>query len=172
MANQIIGRVIAVSEIETVPSTQGKEPFQKRKLFMDCTRFDTLTGERGYENTPLLEFGGKGLEKLNELVAKGLKKGDAVKVSFDVQGTKFKNRTTGKTDVYTAVRPYHIELYVPQGWQPAEGQQTAASQLSQKPAQPAGEFVHDTYFDGHQPQQQAPMAQSPFVEDKNEDLPF
>ena len=85
MANTITGRVIAVSTIENIPSKkeQGKT-FQRRQLFIDCTRYDPYTGERGFENTPLLEFGGKGLEQLNALVDKGLKKGDIVTVTFDI----------------------------------------------------------------------------------------
>ena len=131
MANTITGRVIAVSNIENIPSKkeQGKT-FQRRQLFMDCTRYDPYTGERGFENTPLLEFGGKGLEQLNALVDKGLKKGDIVTVTFDINGTKYQDKQ-GKTQVFTAVRPYAIEKRNIQGH---EQQQTAPQPA---PAQPA-----------------------------------
>lgn len=108
MANQIIGKVIAVSPIEEIASKQGKEAMRKRSVFLDCTRFDPFTGERGYENTPLLEFGGKALDKLNELVDRGLKKDDIVIISFDVQGTPYEK--DGKKKVFTRIRPYNIEL--------------------------------------------------------------
>lgn len=131
MANTITGRVIAVSNIENIPSKneQGKT-FQRRLLFMDCTRYDPYTGERGFENTPLLEFGGKGLEQLNALVDKGLKKGDIVTVTFNISGTKYKDQQ-GKTQVFTAVRLYAIEKRNIQG----QEQQQPAPQPA--PAQPA-----------------------------------
>lgn len=154
MANQITGRVIAVSKIETIASTrEGAQPMTRRKLFMDCTRFDPYTGERGFENTPLIEFGGKALEKLNDMVAKGLKKDDIVRISFDVQGSKYKNQATGKPEVFTRIRPYDIELFVPQGQQqaPQQTQQAPAAQ-QQAPAV----------------QQQAPQQQRA----QEEDLPF
>lgn len=134
MANTITGRVIAVSNIENVPSKkeQGKT-FQRRQLYMDCTRYDPYTGERGFENTPLLDFGGKGLEQLNALVDNGLKKGDIVTVSFDVVGNK-NNDQQGKVKVFTAVRPYAIELRNVQGQQqtaPAPAPQPAPVQQPQ-----------------------------------------
>lgn len=136
MANQLIGKVIAVSQIEKVASsTPGKEPFEKRSLYMDCTKYDAITGERGFENTPLLEFGGKAIEKLNALVDAGLKKDDIVVVSFDVQGSKYTKE--GKTNVFTRIRPYDIELFKPQKQEPAPAQvaapPTAAPQEEQLP---------------------------------------
>ena len=107
--NTLTGKVIAVSPIETIASKDpNKQPMQKRSLYMDCTRYDPYTGERGYENTPLLEFGGKAMEKLNELVNNGLKKDDIVVVSFDIQGSPYEK--DGKKQVFTRVRPFDIEL--------------------------------------------------------------
>lgn len=114
MANTLTGKLIAVSSVETTtPTDPSKKPISKRKLFMDCTRFDPFTGERGFENTPLLEFGGKGLEKLEELLKQGLKKDDVITVTFDIQGTKYTSKTSGKQEVFTRVRPYDIELFKP-----------------------------------------------------------
>lgn len=105
--NQIIGKVIAVSERQTIQSKDTtKQPVVKRQLYMDCTRFDPYTGERGYENTPLLEFANRALEKLEAL---GLNKGDVVTVTFDIQGDRYKD-ATGKPQIFTRVRPYDIEL--------------------------------------------------------------
>lgn len=119
MANTITGKIIAISQIEEVASsTPGREPFKKRSVFLDCTRYDPYTGERGYENTPLLEFGGKAMDKLNELVDKGLKKDDIVVVSFDIQGNKYTK--DNKTQVFTRVRPFDIELFKPKDQQPAQ----------------------------------------------------
>ena len=108
--NEIVGRVIAVSNVTEVPSKEaGKPAIKKRELYMDCTMYDPYTGERSqYENKPLLEFGGdKLVEKLGALE---LKEGDVVKVSFFIQGTPYKDQQTGKTKVYTAIRTTDIEV--------------------------------------------------------------
>ena len=133
MSNQITGKVIAISNVETIQSTDSsKQPMTKRKLFMDCTRFDPYTGEPGYKNTPLLEFGGKALEKLEALIKQGLKKDDVVTVSFDIQGSEYTNKTTGKKGVFTSVRPYDIELFKrPETQQPAPQTQQAAAPTPQ-----------------------------------------
>lgn len=107
MANQITGKVIAVAQIETITSQETGKQYQKRKLLIDCTRYDPYTGERGYENTPMLEFGGKGLEQLNQLVDAGLKKGELVTIDFVVEGRNYKDQS-GKTQNFTGVRPYAI----------------------------------------------------------------
>ena len=91
MANQISGRVIALSKVTEVASSDPSKPaMKKRELYIDCTRFDPYTGERSqYENKPLLEFGGdKVLAKLESL---NIKPNDIVKVSFDIQGTPYKD---------------------------------------------------------------------------------
>lgn len=124
MANQLIGKVIAVSQIEKVASSTPGKDFEKRSLYMDCTKYDAITGERGFENTPLLEFGGKAIEKLNALVDAGLKKDDVVVVSFDIQGSKYTGKD-GKPGVFTRVRPYDIELFKPQKQEPAPAQVAA-----------------------------------------------
>lgn len=127
--NQIIGKVIAVSDKQVITSKESGKQVDKRQLYIDCTRFDPYTGERGYENTPLLEFTHKGLEKLEGLISQGLKKGDVVTVTFDVQGNKWTNQE-GKTQVITSIRPYDIELT-------RQGQQAPAAQPTAQPAAPA-----------------------------------
>lgn len=135
MANTLTGKVIAVSQIETIASKDpNKQPMQKRSLYMDCTRYDPYTGERGYENTPLLEFGGKAMEKLNELVNNGLKKDDIVVVSFDIQGTPYEK--DGKKQVFTRVRPFDIELYKQK---PQQSQEAPAAAPTPAPAANGGD---------------------------------
>lgn len=110
MANQISGKVIALSQVKEVASSDQQKPaIKKMELYMDCTRYDPYTGERSqYENKPLLEFGGdKMLDKLESLQ---LKAGDVVTVSFDIQGTPYTDRQTGKMKVYTAIRCFDIEV--------------------------------------------------------------
>lgn len=128
MGFQLIGKIIAINQIETVASkSDSTKTFQRRKVYLDCSRYDSITGEQLQENKPLLEFGGKGLEQLNELVNQGLKKGDLVSVEFAVQGTSYKD-AKGNTKNYTGNRYYAIERYKPRqqnGQQSAQGQQPA-----------------------------------------------
>lgn len=131
MANSITGKVIAISEKMTIQSKDAnKQPIEKRQLFLDCTRFDPYTGERGYENTPLLEFSHKGLEKLEALISQGLKKDDVVNISFDIQGLKYKDKDN-KVQVFTSIRPYNIEKVQPRTQQPAQNAPVAAPSESQ-----------------------------------------
>lgn len=164
MANQVSGRVIAVSQVQTVASADPqKAPLKKREIYIDCTRYDPYTGQRSqYENKPLLEFAGdKTLEKVNPILDQ-VQKDDIVTISFELVGRQFKGKD-GKTVFTTAVRCYDVSITRKAA---GGGQQTA--QPAQQP-----------YFDNHQPQQ-APMAQSPFVQDqqqiveeqKKDDLPF
>lgn len=132
----LIGRIIAINQVETVASkSDSTKTFQRRQVYLDCSRYDSITGEQLQENKPLLEFGGKGLEQLNELANQGLKKGDLVSVEFAVQGTSYKD-AQGNTKNYTGIRPYAIERYKPKsqqnGQQSAQGQQHSAQ--SNQPA--------------------------------------
>ena len=159
MANQISGRVIAVAKEMSVASADAsKKPLRKREIYIDCTRYDPYTGERSqFENQPLLEFSGdKVLEKVNPKLD-GIVKGDVVTISFDIQGTPYKDQQ-GKTKVYTAIRCYDIEVR-----RKADG-----TQVVQQQAQPA-----QVQAPVQQAVEQPPVAQSPFIgEEKKDDLPF
>lgn len=162
MSNQISGRVIGISKEQTVASAdQSRQPLRKREIYIDCTRYDPYTGERSqYENKPLLEFSGdKVLEKVNPKLDT-IKKDDIVTISFDIQGTPYTEKATGKTKVYTAIRCYDIEV------------RRKAGEAAPAPA-PA------TQAPASAPQEPAPMAQSPFVgeaqaqgQQKDPNLPF
>lgn len=133
----LIGRIIAVDQQQTIASkTDATKTFQRRKVYLDCSRYDSITGEQLSENKPLLEFGGKGLDQLNELVKQGLKKGDIVSIKFAVQGDTYKDEH-GNTKNFTGVRPYGIERYVTRSQQ--NQQQTPAKAPAQAPStqQPA-----------------------------------
>lgn len=141
MANTLTGKIIAISDEQTIASKDAsKQPMVKRQLFMDCTRFDPYTGERGYENTPLIEFSNKGLEKLEALMLQGLGKGDIVTISFDIQGVKYTDKDQ-KTHVFTSIRPYNIEKVQPRT--------TTAPQApaQQAPAAPVAQ-ANDGYGNG------------------------
>jgi hypothetical protein len=152
MAFVLIGRIIAVDQQQTIASkTDATKTFQRRQVYLDCSRYDSITGEQLQENRPLLEFGGKGLDQLNELVKQGLKKGDLVSIEFAVQGNTYKDGQ-GNTKNFTGIRPYSIERYVPRSQQ-QQTQQPAPAPAPQPQAQP---------------QQAAPA----FQEGNEKDLPF
>lgn len=106
----IYGRVIALSPVQEIASKEaGKPAMKKRELYMDCTRYDSITGQRDErENKPLLEFGGDKL--LEKLAALNLQKDDVIGVRFTIQGIPSKDKNTGKTKVFTAIRCYDIEV--------------------------------------------------------------
>ena len=142
----IYGRVIALSQVEEIPSKeQGKPSMKKQKLYMDCTRYDSITGLRDEkENKPLLEFGGD--KVLAKLEAMNLQKDDVVTISFAIQGTPYKDKQTGKMRVFTAIRCYDIEMVRKAG-------QAAAQQAAPAPAP-------------------APAPQPQQNDGKKDDLPF
>lgn len=157
MAFVLIGRIIAVDQQHTITSNNdATKTFQRRQVYLDCSRYDSITGEQLSENKPLLEFGGKGLDQLNELVRQGLKKGDLVSIEFAVQGNTYKD-ANGNTKNFTGIRPYSIDRYVQRSQQ-----QTQQPAPSPQPA-PAP---------APQPQVQAQPQQATFQEGNEKDLPF
>ena len=137
MAFTLIGKVVAVNQPETVASkSDATKTFTRRQVYLDCSRYDSITGERLQENYPLLEFGGKGLEQLNALCQQGLAKGDLVAVEFAVQGTTYKD-AHGNTKNYTGIRPFAIERYVPKSQQPTPAANQPAAPAAPAPAAPA-----------------------------------
>lgn len=133
MAFVLIGKIIAVDQQQTIASkTDASKTFQRRQVYLDCSRYDSITGEQLSENKPLLEFGGKGLEQLNELCKQGLKKGDLVAIEFAVQGNTYKD-AQGNTKNFTGIRPYAIERYIPKSQQnAAPAQATSAAPAPQQ----------------------------------------
>lgn len=105
MALKIIGKVYRIGNTQSIQSKNGGQPFQKRELILDATRFDGLTGERGADNFPMFEFSG---EKCSEL--DNYKVNDVVEVSFEVQGAFYKDKDDVEKN-FTRVRGYKIEHY-------------------------------------------------------------
>ena len=137
MANQITGKVLYIYPPQQVQGKNGT--ITKRSIVIDCTRFDPYTGERGFENTPMLEFIGDRCAELDKF-----QPGQVVTVSFDVQGSRFRNKE-GQEQIFTRVQPYRIEA-----------RQTRSQQPPQPPMQ--------------QPQPQQPVMQ-PVIQPEN-GLPF
>lgn len=147
MANQITGKVLHIYPAETITGKSGNG-ITKRAILIDCTRFDPYTGERGFENTPLLEFIG---EKCNEL--NNFQPGQVVTVTFDVCGTKYKNKD-GVENIFTRVRPCKIELRQVRTQQSDQTQQSQQAQY-----QP-------------QYQQQRPPQNNPYYPNNEGNCPF
>lgn len=159
--NKQYGRVIAVSKLQTVAATDGKT-YQKREIYIDCTRYDPYTGVRSeYENKPLLEFmGDKTLTKVNPILDT-LQKDDVVAISFELQGRQFKGQD-GKTKFMTGIRCYNIEVV-----RKAGQQATVAQPQPQPTPQPAPQPTPQP-----QPQAAAPFPAPDPTDDGNGGLPF
>lgn len=108
MANQITGKILYIYPEQQISSKDMTKTFVKREIVIDCTRFDPYTGERGFENTPSLEFFGDKCAELDKFQA-----GQVVTVTFDVQGTRVRN-ADGVEKIFTRIQPYRIELRQPQ----------------------------------------------------------
>lgn len=102
MENKIIGRVLQVGDTLPIQSKDGQKTYYKRELVLDATRYDSLTGKRGYENYPSFEFSGDKCKDLDNL-----RTGDIVTVSFDVSGSKYEK--DGQVKFFNRVRGYKIE---------------------------------------------------------------
>ena len=103
MANTLTGKILYIYPTQQLPSKDGSKTIVKRGIVIDCTRFDAYTGERGFENTPMLEFIGDRCAELDKFQA-----GQIVTISFDVQGTRYRNKD-GVEQIFTRVQPYRIE---------------------------------------------------------------
>lgn len=128
MANTYKGRIEAVEGIQFI-QREGKEPFQKRRVMLDVSRYDGLTGEKR-ERYVIFEFNGK-----NATIPDGFKKGDYVEVTFDVeshQGTK----KDGTSSWFTTVSGYKIEpvaLYQKSEQKPSFGTNAPQAVPQQQP---------------------------------------
>lgn len=130
MALKVIGKVHSVGQTQQIASKNGGQPFLKREIVLDATRYDGLTGERGYDNFPMFEFSG---DKCAELDA--FKRGDVVEVSFELQGSFYKDKDNVERN-FTRVRAYKIEPYAVKS-KPAAQPQTQQAQPQVQQAQPA-----------------------------------
>lgn len=118
------GKIHVIMPTETIASKKdATKIFMKRTLVLDCTRFDTYTGERGYDNFPSFEFSG---DKCSEL--DNYKVGQIVSVSFDLQGNKFVD-SNGKDRWFTSIRGYKVEAKTTNQQQPLQQPQAAPAQM-------------------------------------------
>lgn len=102
MPNQVTGRIMSISNVETIPSKTGGNPFQKRTLVLNCSR--SVYGET-YENYPSFVFTGKHLNDVQNFTV-----GDIVDVSFVIQGKK-SHAEGQQVRYFNTVAGYKIELH-------------------------------------------------------------
>lgn len=103
MANTIIGKVLVIGRTEEIPSKNGGQPFLKRTLVLDCSRYDQYTGQK-FENYPQLEFVSK-----NTAILDNFNVGDVVEVSFALQGRSYEK--DGVQKYFTSIVGYKVEPY-------------------------------------------------------------
>lgn len=131
MALKVIGKVHSVGQTQQIASKNGGQPFLKREIVLDATRYDGLTGERGYDNFPMFEFSG---DKCAELDA--FKRGDVVEVSFELQGSFYKDKD-GVERNFTRVRAYRIEPYAVKSKPAAQPHTQQSKPAYQQPPMPS-----------------------------------
>ena len=131
MANTITGRVHRITPEQTITGKSGKA-FIKRTLVLDAARYDTHTGEKKYDNYPSVEFSGELMKRLD-----GFKEGDAVVVSFDINGREFEDPNTHEVKYFNTIRGYKVERYgdVEAKAQQAPALNTGNQQQTAAPAQ-------------------------------------
>ena len=105
MANAITGRIHKITPVQEITGKSGKT-FAKRTLVLDAARYDTHTGEKKYDNYPSFEFSGDGMKFLDNF-----KEGDAVTVSYDINGREFEDPETHKIRYFNTIRGYKVERY-------------------------------------------------------------
>lgn len=106
MANTIRGKILAIEKIQEIaPKNGNQKPFLTRRVLLDATRFDGLTGERGQDNFIMFEFSGD-----NDVhVPDNFNQGDLVEVSFRLRGVKYVKQGETKPQYFVHIAGYKIE---------------------------------------------------------------
>lgn len=125
MPYDIIGTIHNVGPVESVPTKTGGT-LLKRTVILEQRRYDPNTGQQFTPNYPSLEFTNQGCAQLDTYT-----KGSRVKIRFDVQGSLYNDRQTGRQKSFTHLRGFRIEPYTPPQ-APAQG-----AQVSGRPPQAA-----------------------------------
>lgn len=151
MANQITGRVFSIGQTQSIQTKNGN-PFTKREIVLDASKYDMYTGEKGFENYPMFEFTGEKCKDLD-----GYQVGQVVTISFDIQGGFYDDKDGIKKNI-TKVRGYKIEARTSVQAQPQQQVQPQAAPQPQYQAAPQPQY----------PQQQSQTPPPPGMND----LPF
>lgn len=100
----IKAKIFKIGEVQIIPSQNGGEPFKKRELVLDASRFDPYTGEKSGDNFVVVEFSGKRIDELDKHMV-----GDLVNVSFVLQGRRFIDKSTQRERFFTSIVGLGIE---------------------------------------------------------------
>lgn len=103
MANQITGKVLFVGQIQEIPSKSRGNPFRKREIILDASRYDSYTGEK-MENYPSFVFTGNRVNDLDTIMV-----GSSVTISFFISGRKYVK--DGTTRCFNEVVGFKIEPF-------------------------------------------------------------
>lgn len=120
MANSVRGRIVEIGQVERI-QTKGGSTFEKLECVLDASRYDAITGEKGYDNFVVLEFSQNKIEQIQKF-----KVGDAVEISFELTGNRYQNQQ-GETKYMTRARAYKVE---PIGKTKAENKVEQAPQVA------------------------------------------
>ena len=105
MVYNIKAKIYKIGEVQTIPSQQGGDPFRKRSIVLDASRFDPYTGEKSGDNYVVVEFSGKRVEELDKYAV-----GDLANVSFVLQGRKYNDKATQEERYFTSIVGIGIEM--------------------------------------------------------------
>lgn len=105
MVYNIKAKIYKIGEVQSIPSQQGGEPFRKRSIVLDASRFDPFTGEKNGDNFVVVEFSGKRVEELDKFAV-----GDLANVSFVLQGRKYIDKATQEERYFTSIIGIGIEM--------------------------------------------------------------
>lgn len=158
MANTITGTVETVSQLIEIPTQNGKT-FSKRELTLNCTTYNSQTGEP-MENYVKIEFNSDKASLLDSV-----QPGQRIVVSFTLNGRKYQKRD-GTIDCFTSIRGYKIEQ--PQTritTQPGEykPQQAPPQPVYTQPyPQQAPQQPYQTYYPNQEPPAYPPQPELPF----------
>lgn len=158
MANTITGTVETVSQLIEIPTQSGKS-FSKRELTLNCTTYNSQTGEP-MENYVKIEFNSDKASLLDSV-----QPGQRIVVSFTLNGRKYQKRD-GTIDCFTSIRGYKIEQpRTKVNTQPGEykPQQAPPQPVYAAPQQQSYQQPYPTYYPNQQePPQYPPQSELPF----------
>lgn len=154
MANTITGTVETVSQLIEIPTQNGKS-FSKRELTLNCTTYNSQTGEP-MENYVKVEFNSDKASLLDSV-----QPGQRIVVSFTLNGRKYQKRD-GTIDCFTSIRGYKIEQ--PQTRVTTQPGEYKPQQAPPQPVYPqqAPQQPYPTYYPNQEPPVYPPQPELPF----------
>lgn len=152
--NTLIGKVLRIFHTDERQASNGKI-YKTRKLWLDLTKIDQYSGERGYDEFHEIEFAGDKCAMLDSYQS-----GDIVKLTVALTGRGYTypagHARAGEKVVFNRTAGIGIEAY--RSFAPTAAPSAPVQQLTQQVAQQSAPVAQATPFD-----------ESP---ENNDDLPF